>query len=108
MHYASTLMHALYLSIRGNDDKSEVDNDNGVYVSYSHFQSQCVSLNQKMSLKLLSRKTVSKHMHRDFLLNYQGCSQHNLSARTGEKMYFSTRVESRGCCIGSLTRSVKL
>ena len=85
MHYASTLMHALYLSIQGNDDKSEVDNDTGVYVSYSHFQSQCVSLNQKMSLKLLSRKTVSNHMHRDFLLNYQGCSQHNLSARTSEK-----------------------
>ena len=42
---------------------SEVDNDNGVFVPYSHFQSQSVSLDRKISLKLSSRNTVSKHMH---------------------------------------------
>ena len=102
-------MHVLFLSIQGNDDKSEMDNDNGVYVPYCHFQSQCVSLNRNISLKLSSCKTVSKHTHRDFLLNYLWCSQHNLCARTSEKRFdFSTRVESRACCIGFLTRSVKL
>ena len=43
----------LYLSIQGNDDKSEVDDNNGVYVSYSHFQSQVCFSEEKDVFKVV-------------------------------------------------------